>query len=92
VAALSQFVPYIFITREMFIYHYFATLVFVILLMGVLAKYLIERTKYGKIFVYIFLGVCLVLFIMFYPVTTGTVVSKAYSDTFLRWSSMWPFY
>ena len=32
---------------------------------------MIERTKYGKIFVYIFLGVCLVLFIMFYPVTTG---------------------
>ena len=92
VAALSQFVPYIFITREMFIYHYFATVVFMILLMGVLAKYLIERTKYGKIFVYIFLGVCLLLFIMFYPVTTGTVVSKAYSDTFLRWSSMWPFY
>ena len=92
VAALSQFVPYILITREMFIYHYFATVVFVILLMGVLAKYLIERTKYGKTFVLIFLGLCFVLFVMFYPVTTGTVVSKAYSDTFLRWLSSWPFY
>jgi hypothetical protein len=92
VAALSQFAPYIFITREMFIYHYFATVPFMILLMGVLCKYLIERTRYGRTFVYIFLGVCLVLFVMFYPVTTGTVVSKAYSDTFLRWSSMWPFY
>jgi dolichyl-phosphate-mannose--protein O-mannosyl transferase len=92
VAALSQYLPYVFISREMFIYHYFATVVFLMLLMGVLAKYLIERTKYGKTFVFIFLGVCLLLFVMFYPVTTGTVVSKAYSDTFLRWSSMWPFY
>lgn len=92
VAALSQFLPYVFITREMFIYHYFATVVFLMLLMGVLAKYLIERTKYGKTFVFIYLGVCLLLFVMFYPVTTGTVVSHAYSDVFLRWSPMWPFY
>lgn len=92
VAALSQYLPWVLISRETYIYHYFATLPFLILLMGVLAKYLIERTKHGRKAVFIFLGVCLVLFIMFYPVTTGTVVSKTYSDIFLRWLPTWPFY
>ncbi len=92
IAALSQYLPWILVTRETFIYHYFATVPFLILLMTVLAKYMIERTKHGKKAVFIFIGACLVLFVMFYPVTTGTVVSKAYSDTFLRWLPTWPFY
>ena len=92
IAALSQFLPWVLISREVYIYHFFATVPFMLLLMTVLAKYLIERTKHGKKAVFIFLGVCLVLFVMFYPVTTGTVVSKAYSDTFLRWLPTWPFY
>jgi len=92
VAALSQFLPWVLIPRETYIYHYFATVPFLILLMGVLAKYLIERTRHGKKAVFIFLGVCLLLFVMFYPVTTGTVTSRAYSDHFLRWLQSWPFY
>lgn len=92
IAALSEYLPWVLISRETFIYHYFATLPFLILLMAVLAKYLIERTRHGKKAVFIYLGVCLVLFVMFYPVTTGTVVSKTYSDIFLRWLPTWPFY
>lgn len=92
VAALSQYLPWVLISRETYIYHYFATVPFLILLMGVLAKFLIERTKYGKRAVFVFLGVCALLFVMFYPVTTGVVVSKTYSDVFLRWLPSWPFY
>ena len=92
IAALSQYLPWVLISRETFIYHYFATLPFLILLMGVLAKYLIERTKHGKKAVFIYLGVCLVLFAMFYPVTTGTEVSRWYADHLLRWLPSWPFY
>jgi len=92
IAALSEYLPWVLISRETYIYHYFATLPFLILLMAVLAKYLIERTRHGKKAVFIYLGVCLVLFVMFYPVTTGTVVSRTYSDIFLRWLPSWPFY
>jgi len=92
IAALSEYLPWVLISRETFVYHYFATLPFLILLMGVLAKYLIERTKHGKKAVFIYLGVCLVAFAMFYPVTTGTEVSRWYSDHFLRWLPSWPFY
>ena len=92
VAALSQYLPWTLISREKFIYHYFATVPFLILLTAVFAKYLIERTKHGKKIVFIFLGVCALLFVMFYPVTTGIVIPKAYSDTFIRWLPSWPFY
>ncbi len=92
IAALSQFLPWVIIPRETYIYHYFATVPFLILLMGILAKILIEKTKRGKKAVFIFLGVCLLLFAMFYPVISGTPVLRAYSDTFLRWLPTWPFY
>ncbi len=65
VAALSQFLPWVLIPRETYIYHYFATVPFLILLMGVLAKYLIERTRHGKSGVYfpwcVLVAVCDVL-------------------------------
>ncbi|MGI5849419.1 MAG: phospholipid carrier-dependent glycosyltransferase [Christensenellales bacterium] len=92
VAALSQYLPWVLVSRETFIYHYFATIPFLILLIGALAKYIIEHLKYGKKIVLIYLGICLVLFAMFYPVTTGLVIPRAYSDTFLRWLQSWPFY
>ena len=92
IAALSQYLPWVLVSRETYIYHYFATVPFLLLLMGVLAKYLIERTKHGKKVVFIYLGVCLVAFVMFYPVTTGIEVSRWYSDHFLRWLPSWPFY
>ncbi len=91
VAAASQFVPWVVISRETFIYHYFETIPFLILLTAVLAKYLIERTKYGKKAVFAFLAVCLLLFVMFYPVTTGVVISRGYANI-IRWLPSWPFY
>jgi dolichyl-phosphate-mannose--protein O-mannosyl transferase len=91
IAAASEFVPWIIISRETFIYHYFETLPFLILLAAVLAKYLIERTKHGKKAVFIYMGVCLLLFILFYPVTTGIVIPRSYANV-IRWLPSWPFY
>jgi len=92
VAALSQFLPWVIISRETYIYHYFATVPFVILLMGILAKLVIERFKHGKIYVFTFLGISLILFVMFYPIISGVPFSREYSDTYLRWLPTWPFY
>ncbi len=92
VMALSQYVPWALLSRETYIYHYFATVPFLILLIGVLAKYIIEHTKHGKKAVFVFVGICVMLFIMFYPVTTGIVIPRAYSNTFLKWFQSWPFH
>lgn len=92
VAALSMFLPWVIITRETYIYHYFATVPFVILLMGILAKMVVERFKHGKIYVFVYLGIALALFVMFYPIISGVPFSREYSDTYLRWLTSWPFY
>ena len=92
IAALSNFLPWVIISRETYIYHYFATVPFVILLMGILAKYIIEKYKYGKKFVFAYLAVALILFGMFYPIISGIPFSRSYSDTWLRWLDSWPFY
>lgn len=92
VAALSQFLPWVIIPRETYIYHYFATIPFIILLIGILAKYVIENFKHGKKAIFVYLGICLVLFVMFYPIISGVPFSREYSDTFLRWMPSWPFY
>jgi len=91
IAAASQYLPWVLVTRETFIYHYFETVPFLILLMAVLAKYMIERTRHGRFFVFVFLGVCLLLFILFYPVTTGIEIPKDYANI-IRWLPTWPFY
>lgn len=92
IAALSNYLPWVLISRETYIYHYFATVPFVILLMGILAKYIIEKFKHGKKFVIGYLAIALILFIMFYPITSGVPFYREYSDIFLRWLDSWPFY
>ena len=92
IAALSNYLPWVIVQRETYIYHYFATVPFVILLMGILAKYIIEKYKYGKSFVFAFLGIAVILFAMFYPIISGVPFSRHYCDTFLRWLPTWPFF
>ncbi|MEX1307200.1 MAG: phospholipid carrier-dependent glycosyltransferase [Eubacteriales bacterium] len=91
VAGLSNIVPWIFISRETYIYHYFATVPFMILVVTFALKYLFERTKYGKYFVLGFLVLVVVAFIMFYPFITGITTTKVYANA-MRWLDTWPFY
>ena len=91
IAGLSEFVPWMFITRETYIYHYFATVPFVILIITLACKYIWDKTKHGKFFVMGYLVICVIAFIAFYPVITGLPVPRVYSEA-LRWLETWPFY
>ncbi|MEG0356118.1 MAG: glycosyltransferase family 39 protein [Christensenellaceae bacterium] len=91
IAALSQFMPWWFITREVFIYHYFATVPFLILLIVYWLKYIEEDFKYGKIFGIVLVASCVAMFIFFYPVITGIPANADYVNG-LRWIESWPFY
>jgi hypothetical protein len=92
IAALSQYLPWVIVPRETYIYHFFATVPFMLLLMGVFGKFLIERTRHGKKFVFIYLGVCLVLFVLFYPGISGLPVPWAYANKVMYWMPKWPFW
>lgn len=91
VMGLSQIVPWMFITREVFIYHYFATVPFLIMIIMYLLRFINEKFKYGKFAVLGYVGLCIFAFAVFYPVISGTPVAYAWANG-LRWLASWPFY
>lgn len=87
-AYLAPMLPWIFISRYSFLYHYYPSLPFLTLLMGLLAE---RKGRRGTIF----LGVCVlaaaVLFLLFYPIISGQTADAAYVTGWLQWLPTWRF-
>lgn len=92
VGYLAQLVPWMFISRVTFEYHYFPSVVFLTLaICHVFSAIRLGRPDWRR-YVYGYTAACLVLFIVFYPVLTGITVSQWYTTSFLRWiPGAWPF-
>ena len=90
-AYLAQLLPWVFVPRLTFAYHYFPCSVFLVLALGYVFRLMELNTKGWQSYVYGFTGFCIALFIMFYPVISGAPVSSAFSDKFLGWLPTWPF-
>ena len=86
---LSSFVPYIFIGRIMFMYHYFIVVPFIMLGIVGFIKWLLEKTKNDKIY-WVYVGCVIAGFIIFYPVVSGMWVSEDYINS-IKWLSSWVF-
>lgn len=86
---LSTFIPYIFVGRLMFMYHYFITLPFVMLGIVSFIKWLTDKTKSNKIY-YVYIILIFITFMVFYPVVSGMPVESDYIDS-LKWLSGWYF-
>lgn len=88
---LAQYLPWFFVTRDTFIYHYFPSVVFVVLM--IIYSLMQLKTKmpakafYPLVSLY---GVLVIgLFVLFYPVLSGQPVDAAFVDKFLRWLDGW---
>lgn len=87
---LSLLLPWVFISRITFIYHFFAVVPFVILMIGYVFAYLINRFDWGK-YVLLIYGVLVIgLFTLFYPVISGAIVKETTIES-LKWFSSWIF-
>ena len=73
----------------MFMYHYFPVLPFMMLSIVMLIKNIENKIKFKKIYL-IYIVIILAVFIYFYPVVSGKVVTSQFVDT-LRWFSNWIF-
>ena len=85
---LASFVPYIFIGRIMFMYHYFITLPFIMLGIVAFIKWLSE--KYSKRVYFVYISLVIIGFMVFYPVVSGMNISEDYINA-LKWFSSWYF-
>lgn len=86
---LSQYLPWVFIGRVVFIYHYFPSVPFVVLMVGYCMKKIVDWRPKLKPAMFVYAGLAVVLFAMFYPVLTGIPVEVEYVKTYLKWFKSW---
>ena len=87
ITIISLLLPYMFINRAMFLYHYYPALIFVIIALVNLVYMLDKKIKYSS---YIVILCSLIFFIIYYPVISGIVVKSDYLER-LRLFSSWIF-
>ena len=86
---LCCFLPYVFIGRVMFMYHYFPVLPFLMLAIVALIKMITEKIKNNSFYLF-YVAIVILLFICFYPVVSGMMTTTDYIDS-LRWFDSWYF-
>lgn len=86
IAYFSLLLPWAFVPRTMYMYHYFPCTIFMILMISNMFNEIFKTTK--NKYVIIYLAIAVILFIMFYPVISGMPVSKHYVE-FLRFLPTW---
>ena len=93
IGAALLYLPWAVASRKLlFIYHFFATIPFIVLCTTYF--FMVMRNKFSKFkyIIYAYLAVVPILFIMFYPVLSGMIVSKSYAATYLKWFDSWIFF
>ncbi|MEG1721003.1 MAG: phospholipid carrier-dependent glycosyltransferase, partial [Pseudoflavonifractor sp.] len=92
VGYLSQLVPWMFIGRTTFEYHYFPSILFLVLAIAYLMQDLLARgRKADRQVVYALTGSAVFCYAAFYPVLTGIFVPTWYTTNLLQWLPSWPF-
>jgi dolichyl-phosphate-mannose--protein O-mannosyl transferase len=90
VGVCANYLPWVLVTRCTFIYHYFATVPFIILLSVYLVKDMDEAKPHLRYVKWAWLTVVVLLFALFYPALSGVEVPKGYISM-LEWLPSWTF-
>ena len=92
VGFLSAYLPWVLISRLTFIYHYFASVPFIILATAQGLRYIERhRPKLAKALIAVLCVTALALFIAFYPLASGIEVPRAWCDA-VSWFDNWMWY
>lgn len=86
---LSQYAPWFLVTRVVFIYHYFPSVPFVTIMIGYTMFRLVQAHPKWKKYMFIYTALAVGLFIMFYPVISGSPCTVSYAEHFLKWFKSW---
>lgn len=90
-AYFAQLVPWMKVSRITFAYHYFPSVVFVVLMLGYCAKDFVKNKPERIKYVIGYALAAFLLFIMFYPVLSGQPIDETYVSTSLRWKGIYFF-
>ena len=90
VGYLAQLLPWVFISRLTFAYHYFACSVFLVLALGYVFALFRESRPRWLLWCLPFAALSAVLFALYYPVLSATPVNERFSALVLQWLPTWP--
>ena len=85
---LSQYAPWLMVTRTVFIYHYFTSVPFVTVMLGYSFYKIVQKNPQRKKWVFVYTAAAIVLFAMFYPVLSGYPITISYANI-LKWFDSW---
>lgn len=88
---LAQLLPWVFITRTTFEYHYFPSAVFLLLAICRVFSLMKNNRRDWRISVCGLTGMSVALFVLFYPVLSGKLVDSSLASSLLKWLPSWPF-
>ncbi len=92
VGFLSAYLPWVLVARLTFIYHYFASVPFIILATAQGLRYLERRApRVSRALAALLCVLALALFIGFYPLASGVEVPRAWCDA-MNWFGNWMWY
>lgn len=93
VGYLSQLLPWLLISRPTFAYHYFPSMLFLVLAICYLMNRFVDRLEdhRWRLPLYGLTGLSTGLYVLFYPVLTGVMVPTWYTTWILKWLPSWPF-
>jgi dolichyl-phosphate-mannose-protein mannosyltransferase len=89
VPILTMFLPYLLITRVMFLYHYFPVLPFMMLTICYFFTILNNKVKNNHL-MYLFIISFILFFIFYYPAISGLIVNDSYLEG-LKFLNTWIF-
>lgn len=89
VAFACQFMPWILVTRAVFIYHYFSCVPFIILSIVYVLKHLREKSVLKPWVIGLYLAAVIVVFFIFYPALSGIPVPTRYIEKLRIFPSWW---
>jgi len=85
----ANLIPWIPVMRNSFIYHYFPSVVFLILAICYIFSDMIKNRQESTKRIYLFTGVSTGLFLLLLPVSAGIPVPEWYTFRFMRWLPTW---
>lgn len=91
VSYLAQLLPWVFIQRLTFAYHYFPCTIFLVLAFGYVCKLLRLGQRQWKLLFGSIAFCSAALFLLFYPALSGYRVDNAAASALLGWLPGWPF-
>jgi dolichyl-phosphate-mannose--protein O-mannosyl transferase len=89
VGVMAMYVPYLFIGRIMYIYHfYYALPIFMLSICYMFNDLIRLKAIKNPKYIYLMFGymaIIVILFVLYYPVLSGIVIENSYVDEFLIW-------